>query len=554
MTRSMLCVICVTLIPLCFLSHSLLAQGADVHIESISFNYDGSSAVTILDHRTGLEIAAPEIVLGSNQLTNPGAESGAVGWNTYGSPTIGEADGNHYFMLETEGSHFVQDINLLSYAQVIDGGGVNVTVSGIVKAQRADVHEGFPYLYGYLMGREGMTNRINTYMTTGAVHETGWTYVEMSYPVPAHTRKIRVFLNRSSVRGYDDENVAFFDNISVKLLLPGEPSAHIKSSPVSVKVKFAAQMDLDEIAVWATGDMGGVNSSAAPVSVALAPEDGQPYKTGEAIFNVNSPPAAMGKNHVTWNWKYRKTTDPAGIFKNIGTSRHLMYHLMATPIEPMETPWKEVLEYACTWSHGETEILAAATGIRSGLHYIGDRDGDVDYDPDNFYLGEPVDRKQVLLLSNFFRDLELRSQVMINCFDSAHLLATFCRAVGLNMERRFIGYHEPPEGCYMFRTNYIDPIGNGSFLAEMPPEDWGTTTWTGHVINHFNDGLYDACLNLDGLDPVIELPCSILVPVNMDWETYKMKLVNPEPAEGPYFPLCQDVNIHASPGDGWICQ
>ena len=54
-------------------------------------------------------------------------------------------------------------------------------------------------------------------MTTGRAMEDRWTYADTSYPVPPHTRKIRIFLKRSSVAGASDSNAAYFDDVCVHL-------------------------------------------------------------------------------------------------------------------------------------------------------------------------------------------------------------------------------------------------------------------------------------------------------------------------------------------------
>lgn len=150
-------------------------------------------------------------------LRNSSAESGLDDWITWGTPGVeGPAD-NQYFILGTEGVHLYQDIDLSDMADEIDSGGFEVTISGIMKADVVGVREGYPYIYGYLFGTDTNPNRINTYMTTGRVIEIDWTYTEKAYPVPPYTRKIRIFMMRSSYAGASDANTAYLDDICVYL-------------------------------------------------------------------------------------------------------------------------------------------------------------------------------------------------------------------------------------------------------------------------------------------------------------------------------------------------
>lgn len=148
-------------------------------------------------------------------LRNPSSDDGLDDWIAWGTPgSAGPAD-NQYFLLDTEGSYLYQDIDLSSMADEIDAGGFEVNLSAIMKVNVVGVREGYPYIYGYLIGTATNANRINTYMTTGRVMETDWTYTEKTYPVLPYTRKIRIFMKRSSYAGASDVNTAYFDDICV---------------------------------------------------------------------------------------------------------------------------------------------------------------------------------------------------------------------------------------------------------------------------------------------------------------------------------------------------
>lgn len=150
-------------------------------------------------------------------LRNSSANNGLDDWRARGSSTVSRLDDGPYFVLGIEGSYLVQDIDLSHMAAEIDAGRIQVEIGASMKVHFVGVREGYPYVYGYLIGTATNPNRINTYMTTGRVMETLWTYADTSYPVPPHTRKIRIFLKRSSVAGVGDSNTAYFDDVCVHL-------------------------------------------------------------------------------------------------------------------------------------------------------------------------------------------------------------------------------------------------------------------------------------------------------------------------------------------------
>ena len=150
-------------------------------------------------------------------VKNPDADDALDHWTPYSSPHVGGPIDNRYFYLDTEGSHLHQDIDLSHIDTEIDAGRLEITIGAEMKSAVTGVAEGYPYIYGYLFGTETDPERINTYMTTNVVKNTGWTHAQKTYPIPPFTRKIRIFMMRSSVAGATDVNTAYFDNICVYL-------------------------------------------------------------------------------------------------------------------------------------------------------------------------------------------------------------------------------------------------------------------------------------------------------------------------------------------------
>ena len=532
---------------LCVLLNTTLAGAAwnKIQLESVSLNYAGAvQAISLWDHEAGEEVTAPEWAATDNLLQNPNVELGVEGWNSNGTPSIGEEEGNNLFVLDMEGSDFHQDIDLAEFTDLINESLVSVTISGDLKAQSIDVLEGFPYLYGYLIGTEAEPERINTYMTSNAIKEEAWTYVSINYPVPPFTQKIRLFLNRSSVRNVDDENTAYFDNLSVKIKYPKAPAAYPKDAEFTVQAQFKATSSINEALIWAEGSLGGLNSSAVPQLVVFDEVLGENYKIGEGIFAVNSPSGVINKLTTEWNWKYKIPAESST--KEICKSKHKLYVTFDVPKNPMTMPWVDVLDYACQWAQGENDLTDISTTVRNGLNIIEDTDGDLDYNPSAFYCGGFAAGSYILLLSDFLEDLKTTNDVQINCYDCSHLLAVFLTSLGVDATNVLLGTpipipsgcDSPYEGCYIFRTNYIDAIGNGSNDPADSLENWGTTKWTSHVIITVNDKVFDSCLNGDGDGNAASLPCLLHGPTDMPMNDYKQLLINNLPAEGPCFPYC----------------
>ena len=87
-------------------------------------------------------------------LRNPSANNDLDDWRAWGSPTVSRLEGGLYFVLPFEGSYLMQDIDLNHMAAEIDAGGVQVEIGASMKARTVSVREGYPYVYGYLIGTE----------------------------------------------------------------------------------------------------------------------------------------------------------------------------------------------------------------------------------------------------------------------------------------------------------------------------------------------------------------------------------------------------------------
>jgi hypothetical protein len=318
--------------------------------------------------------------------------------------------------------------------------------------------------------------------------------------------------------------ITLYDNINASHISPPEydssvgvkAAACIMGGSHSVEVEFQAPGSISSAEIWAEGGLGGLRSSSSAVPVSFS------GGIGRARFRINSPPNSIGKHLFNWNWYYKNINGASTPSASMGTTgEHLLYTVYGTPNAPMTTPWLQVIDRASMWAQGQSTLNGARAQITAGLNSIADADGDVDYNPRNFYTSGPFSNFQ-FNLTNFLWDLETRTNMEINCADSANALHVHQNALGLGMQYRILdidGY-----------TNYIDPIGNGNIWNSTDPvENWGITRWSWHAVGWLSgDIFYDATLHLDDDGMPIAPPHTRLSPVNIDSGTYCNLLTLPE--------------------------
>lgn len=134
----------------------------------------------------------------------------------------------------------------------------------------------------------------------------------------------------------------------------------------SVQVEFKAVSSVSSIQVWAENGLGGLNSSASPVTVSFS------GGTGQATFSVNSVPSSIGKHLFYWDWNCKNVNGATTPVTYMGeTGEHLLYTVHSTPQAPMATPWLDVLEYATDWAAGENNQSGVVSGIINGIYNSG---------------------------------------------------------------------------------------------------------------------------------------------------------------------------------------
>jgi hypothetical protein len=219
-------------------------------------------------------------------------------------------------------------------------------------------------------------------------------------------------------------------------------------------------------------------------------------------------PSTINKYDYYWNWTITAipcNTSAYDASTVTQTTHHCCYVLFDEPQSPMDEPWLEVLNYACSWAVGQVTDTCAVQKITEGIYYMADLDGDIDYDwPTGAnYYSSGVD-KRTFDLNNFISNIKLSNNVKVNCSDVANLFNIFVNSLGLNGYTKRIIKISPNK----FTTNEIDPIGSPG---------WNTAYWSYHQFGWFSESVNDACIRVNYSSPFL--------PTNMDQSTYDYYLL-----------------------------
>ena len=168
-----------------------------------------------------------------------------------------------------------------------------------------------------------------------------------------------------------------------------------------------------------------------------------------------------------------------------------------------------VLENACVWASGKTSSDSVATEVTEGIYYMGDTDGDIDYDPESSSYSSGAGNR-TFNLTGFLGDMGSSSSVTVMCSDVGNLFNIYSAAVGCASKSKRIWNVDPPG----FETNEIDPIGTPV---------WGIELWAMHHYGWLGGDVYDACIRVNKDSPIL--------PSNMPQGIYDGYLLG----EGQYY-------------------
>lgn len=265
----------------------------------------------------------------------------------------------------------------------------------------------------------------------------------------------------------------------------------------------------------ATTDVLGV---VGPAVVQLGPVGSSRYAT----LPLSAPQLAttgVGAHLVVWRWQYRASA--ASPWVDVAISAHKVYTVLDVPTAPWQQtpdptntqlPWADVLDYACAWARGATDVGAAATMVTRAVNDLGP--WLLAYD----CPGGGITHYTVPIL-NYFNCTELLERLRgglgngyyLNCTDCASVVSTFANALGCDLWQSTMG----AAGFPYFATNPFLAIGSSQWerACGWGAFDYHEVAWTGDC--GVDDEVYDACLQVDaGSDP-LRAPYFGAVPVGV---------------------------------------
>jgi len=253
------------------------------------------------------------------------------------------------------------------------------------------------------------------------------------------------------------------------------------------------------------------------------------------LKDVRIADAGISVSNVTWRWQFR--TDSTD-WTDFETTTHRIYTVLKLPTDPwkpgpthnptVQTPWTEVLEYACTWAaNAQTEDEAAnlittavnSLGALGILQYCLDQSGAVGYVHD-----EPA-RFDCTDFLNLLRGHNNHNGPLVNCDDCAAFVATFSNIVGCDLFESIMGAD--------FGLNRHERIGllgvlYGSRFSHH------TVAWKDPCGE--DNILFDACVRVDSDSTPATAPHPLMIPKNIRFgrvgeHEYRFRLVKEEDEE-----------------------
>ena len=278
------------------------------------------------------------------------------------------------------------------------------------------------------------------------LYTPGTDLIDALDPVGFTVSEVRVdqisfnYVGSGAIQLYDHlaaANVAAPEYVSAGQVV--KPAAWVKGGSHSVRVRFAAVPSLPSAQIWAEGGLGGLASSASPVTVAFSGGSGQ------ADFVVNSPPPAVAKTTFSWDFKYKN----GGTAAMGTTGEHLLYTVVATPQAPQATPWVGALEVACTVAAGETTAAAATRALWDDFY----NNAGGSYDTVSGAPRYTGWKTQPFNLTKWLSNYATASIGTVNCYDMGKAVMVFANALGASAEYTLTN----PFGY----LNLVKPIGKG---------------------------------------------------------------------------------------------
>jgi hypothetical protein len=257
-----------------------------------------------------------------------------------------------------------------------------------------------------------------------------------------------------------------------------------------------------------------------------------------SLKKVRLSRAGVGARPIYWRWQYRLSRFDRWV--DFAFTTHRIYSVLEVPRSPWQQqpyaeanaqlPWTDVLDYACGWGFLTTTVDQAAAGVTHGVYRLG---GSIlAYNPGSYYTHLPAPGT---FDCTAFLDL-LRGGAgngsYVNCVDCATIVTSFANALGCNLGRWHMG--DPVNIIFEFATNQVILIGSDVWQDSY---EAGFDYFLFHKLaspgeGSVDDGIYDACLQVDGDSDPIAVPHTATLPTGMRYGDpgdlgYRHRLVRP---------------------------
>ncbi|NJK97705.1 MAG: hypothetical protein HC905_24850 [Bacteroidales bacterium] len=262
-----------------------------------------------------------------------------------------------------------------------------------------------------------------------------------------------------------------------------------------------------------------------------------------------SIPNSVGKRNYTWQWSIYAIPIDGGFCSasSLATTDHTYYTLISNPLAPMENPWTPLLDKACYWASGQTNVTNTLIKITEGLYnHTG-------------FLYNVVDGSARYTINGTNGSFDLTTMldeiggytIKVNCYDMGKALKTFSAALGCNTSYLFVqtfGY-----------LNCIKAIGRGwsnnpfyehpsyskdMIVGEDDDEQVGRSKFNNHAFCQFNNLTFDACLKVDVDSDPDDDPHTESWAYGWVWGTYKSNVVDNIPATSTSDPISYNFSIY----------
>lgn len=212
------------------------------------------------------------------------------------------------------------------------------------------------------------------------------------------------------------------------------------------------------------------------------------------LENSKIAQAGVGTHMIHWQWQFRRDDNDG--WHDLEDTTHQIYTILDLPHCPWlqkpyeskntQLPWTDVLDYACHWARrtqSEDDAAAAVTYAIRDLEKV----FFITYDPSAFYSDEDYfDCTGFLTLTKDGIGIGSR----LNCSDCASAVSTFSNALGSKLWQSTLDASPKYD---LFPTNPIRLFGRTCWRETA--FGYHEVAWKDH--RSVNDGLFDACLELD---------------------------------------------------------